>query len=116
MHCGYHVIEARNGAAGIKAARDETPDIILLDVDMPVMNGWEALKLLGENPVTRAIPVVMLTSFPLVQGEAAALSAGASHYIPKPWIVEIVKLTVRVALRDAERELEEKSPGGRGNR
>jgi CheY-like chemotaxis protein len=59
---GYDVIEAKNGGVAFEKACEENPDLILLDVSMPVMDGWEVLKRLRENPTTKATPVVMLTA------------------------------------------------------
>ena len=61
-NAGYSVIEAADGIAAIEMACEQQPDVILLDVSMPVMNGLEVLKRLRENPVTRSIPVIMVTA------------------------------------------------------
>ena len=98
---GYDVIEAQDGAAAVEKAVLEQPDIILLDVMMPVMNGFEVLNKLRENPATETIPVVLLTALPPAEGEREGMNFGVSHYITKPWEPETVESTVRVALREA---------------
>lgn len=98
---GYDVIEARDGGTGLEKAHQEHPDLILLDVMMPVMDGFEVLKHLKETPTTAAIPVVMLTAMEAAKGEGAAMELGAEHYIAKPWETGTVEAVVRVALREA---------------
>lgn len=87
---GYDVIEPEDGAAAVRKAVLEQPDLILLDVMMPVMNGFEVLKQLRENPATESIPVVLLTALPPAEGERVGMNLGVSHYIAKPWEPETV--------------------------
>ena len=98
---GYDVIEASNGKALCEAISEALPDLVLLDVQMPVMSGFEVLKVLRNNPATANLPVVMLTSTPAVVGEQAALGYGVSSYISKPWPANMIQAAVRVALRKA---------------
>ena len=98
---GYDVIEAKNGAVALQMATQEQPDLILLDVMMPMMNGFEVLKRLRENSATETIPVVLLTALPPREGEQDGLKLGVAHYITKPWKPGMVELTVKVALRDS---------------
>ena len=69
IDAGHDVIKAEDGGAALEKAWTEQPDIILLDVMMPVMDGFEVLTKLRQNPATRATPVVMLTAFPAAKGE-----------------------------------------------
>ena len=78
---GYQVVEVDNGGAAYDKAISEQPDIILLDVQMPVMDGFEVLKKLRADPSTVATPVILLTGMPADQGEIAAWEMGACHYI-----------------------------------
>lgn len=78
---GVRVLEAAEGALGLKLAREEKPDVILLDVLMPRVNGWDALRALKESPETRAIPVIILS---VVENRAYGLSLGAVDYLVKP--------------------------------
>ena len=98
---GYDVIEAGNGAEAVEKATQEQPDLILLDVMMPVMDGFEVLNRLRDNPATETIPVVLLTVLPAAKGEQDGLNLGVAHYITKPWKPGSVELTVKVALRDS---------------
>ena len=98
---GHDIAEAVNGEKAYATAVSERPDLILLDVMMPVMDGFEALKRLRENPLTGAIPVVLLTAVPATKGEREGMDLGVSHYITKPFDSAMVKSAVRVALREA---------------
>ena len=98
---GHEVIEARGGREVLDKAFNECPDIILLDLMMPIMNGFEVLKRLRANPATEAIPVIVLTSLRPLVGESIGMRPGVTHYITKPWAPGEVELTVRVVLREA---------------
>lgn len=98
---GYEVIEAKDGSEGIEKACQERPDIILLDVIMPVMDGFEVLGKLRENPATESVPVILLTALSAARGESAGMRSGVTHYLTKPWKPGSVELAVRVALREA---------------
>ena len=100
--CGYDVIEAANGQSALETAFQENIDGILLDVEMPVMDGWQVLTQVREDPRTQTLPVIMLTSFPSVETESTGIRLGASHLIPKPWHPETLAITVRVALRESQ--------------
>ena len=98
---GYEVIEAKNGAEALDLACLEHPDILLLDVLMPVLDGFEVLRRLRKNPATEAIPVILPTTLPAAKGEPVGMSLGVTHYISKPWEPGIVEAAIRVALREA---------------
>lgn len=83
-HHGYEVLEATNGLEGINMAIDRKPDIILMDLQMPVMEGTEAIKLLKEDVRTKAIPIIAITSFAMKGDKERALDTGADGYISKP--------------------------------
>ena len=83
VYAGYDVLRAEDGGAALELALREHPDIILLDVMMPVMDGFEVLKNLKENPSTEAIPVVMLSAVPPVEGERNAIRIGAERLCTK---------------------------------
>ena len=97
---GYDVIEAEDGAAGLKMACEECPNLILLDVTMPDMDGFQVLEKLKEDDKTASIPVILLTGMTVSDGEQDGMKRGADHYITKPWSPKTVALTVRVALSD----------------
>lgn len=80
----YEVIEAENGEVGVKKAVEHVPDLILLDIQMPVMDGFTALKQLKNSEKTKNIKVIALTSFAMVGDRDKILSAGFDDYIAKP--------------------------------
>lgn len=98
---GYDVLESKTGVETFELACQEFPDLILLDVMMPKMDGFEVLKKLRENPLTEAMPVIMLTAMRVLDGEQEAMKLGVQHYISKPFDPDMLQTTVRVALRDA---------------
>lgn len=78
------VIEADNGAEGVRLAQSELPDLILMDLSLPVMDGWEATRLIKADATTRAIPVIALTAHAMDGDRDKALAAGCDDYISKP--------------------------------
>lgn len=100
-YSGYDVFQAADGDAAYELACREHPDIILLDVMMPGMDGFQVLAKLRENPDTANTPVVMLTAISPLQGEQKAFHLGVEHYLTKPCDPESLELTIRVALREA---------------
>src|SRR5262249_32253123 len=81
---GFTVIHADNGARGVERARTERPDLIVMDMSMPVLNGWEATRQLKSMPETRAIPVIALTAHAMIGDREQALQAGCDDYEIKP--------------------------------
>ena len=82
---GYEVLEAEYGQAGCGRAVSDKPDIILLDLMMPVMDGFQVLSKLKRNPETRDIPVIILTARIDAESEKRCMISGAVDYIKKPW-------------------------------
>ena len=82
---GYEVSEAEYGQAGFGRAASDKPDIILLDLMMPVMDGFQLLRKLKSNPETNAIPVIILTARIDAESEKRCMISGAVDYIKKPW-------------------------------
>ena len=103
---GYDVLESKDGRETLQTANKEIPDLILLDVMMPGMDGFEVSKRLRENPLTGDIPVVMLTSMGAPEGEQHAMRLGVQHYVSKSFDPETLQATVRVALREAGAKLD----------
>ena len=97
---GHEVIEAGDGQTALERAWQESPDVILLDVLMPVMDGLQALARLRQDPATEGIPVILLTAFSPLKGEQTAIELGVSHYITKPWAPGTVECAVRLALHE----------------
>lgn len=87
---GYEVIMAVNGEEGIKSAETQLPNLILLDMSLPIIDGWEAAKLLKANPKTKTIPIIALTAHAMVGDKEKALAAGCNDYDTKP--IELPRL------------------------
>jgi DNA-binding response OmpR family regulator len=98
---GYDVVEAKNGKAALERAFQEHPDLVLLDIWMPFVDGFEVLVKLREEPATKSVPVILLTALPAIQGEQDGMNLGVLHYITKPWAPGLVEATVRIALRES---------------
>jgi CheY-like chemotaxis protein len=85
QHAGYVVIQAPDGEEGVRLAKSECPDVVLMDLSMPVLDGWEALRRLKEDPDTATIPVFALSAHVLFEGDfERALEAGFVGYFTKP--------------------------------
>lgn len=83
-YVGYRVVSAVNGADGVDLARIERPDLIVMDISMPVLDGYEALRLLRDDPDLRDTPVIALTAHALSTDREAVLAAGFDSYLAKP--------------------------------
>jgi two-component system, cell cycle response regulator DivK len=81
---GYEVLLARDGAEGIAMATDTAPDIVLMDMSLPVLDGWEATRRLKGAPATRGIPIIALTAHAMTGDEARARAAGCDDFDTKP--------------------------------
>jgi len=86
----YDVVEAVNGQEGIAMAETEKPDLILMDLGMPVMDGWEATRRLKANSALKQIPIIAVTSHAMIGDELHAREAGCDDYIPKPVDEEVL--------------------------
>lgn len=95
---GFAVVSARDGEEGLRAALKEMPDLILLDVLMPKLDGFEVLKRLKSDPTTKAIPVIMLTNLGQKEDVEKGLAEGAedylikAHFVPSEAVVKIKKV------------------------
>lgn len=83
-YSGFQVLEATDGEMGLATARAERPDLILMDVSIPKVDGWEATRQLKADAATRHIPVIALTAHALASDRERALEVGCDGYIPKP--------------------------------
>ncbi|MCG6551743.1 MAG: response regulator [Candidatus Magnetominusculus sp. LBB02] len=81
---GYDIIEAANGEDGVRAARQCLPGLILMDIQLPVMDGFTAIKVLKDDPATRAIKAVAVTAYAMKGDRESILEAGFDGYISKP--------------------------------
>jgi CheY-like chemotaxis protein len=91
---GYTVVTAHDGQQGHAMACSEAPDLILMDISLPVMNGWEVTRLLKSNETTRHIPIIALTAHALVTDREKAFEAGCDDYDTKP--VEFNRLNDKI--------------------
>ena len=82
---GYEMVEAHDGAQGVAMAAEHRPDLILMDIQMPVLDGYEATRRIKADPALAAIPIVAVTSYALSGDEQKARDAGCNDYIAKPY-------------------------------
>ncbi|MEP4766585.1 MAG: response regulator [Roseibium sp.] len=92
---GYETVSARDGQAGVEQALSDKPDLILMDMSLPVIDGWEATRQIKANPDTKAIPVVALTAHAMQSDRDKAMEAGCDEFYTKPvelpGLLEIIK-------------------------
>jgi two-component system cell cycle response regulator DivK len=91
---GYAVVIAVDGQEGVEMAASETPDLILMDMSLPVIDGWEATRRVKANESTRGIPVIALTAHAMAGDREKAIEAGCEDYDTKP--VEITRLLEKI--------------------
>jgi len=91
----FEVLTAENGERGCEVAAAERPDIILMDLEMPVMDGWEATRRLKGNPQTRDIPVIAFSAHALAGERSKALAAGCNEFETKPIEFDRLVATIR---------------------
>ena len=91
---GYDIELASNGEEAVRKVRDSKPDLIILDIMMPVMDGYEACKILKEDPETKNIPIIMVTALHERKSKLKGLSVSANDFLSKP--IDQTELTIRV--------------------
>jgi CheY-like chemotaxis protein len=92
---GYEVVIAVDGAEGIARAKSDSPDVVLMDMSLPVVDGWEATRRIKSDPGTRGIPVIALTAHAMDGERERALEAGCNDYDVKP--IELSRLLEKMA-------------------
>jgi CheY-like chemotaxis protein len=97
-HPGIRLLTAEDGYKGIEIAREFLPDVILMDINLPGINGFEALKILRSDPATAQIPVIALSANAMPRDIENGLKAGFFHYMTKPIMVNEFMASLKVAL------------------
>ena len=82
---GYKTLEAVTGEDGVKLAKERKPDLILMDIQLPIMDGYEATRRLKADPASSSIPIIAVTSYALSGDEEKARAAGCNDFVPKPY-------------------------------
>lgn len=95
----WQVIEAVNGEDAITIAHQEMPDVILMDYDMPKMNGLEACKILTQDPTTAHIPIIVYTGYGASHVRDQVLAAGATSFLLKPITPKLLREEIQIALQ-----------------
>ena len=111
----FEILVAENGETGCAMALSEQPDIIIMDLDMPVMDGWEATRRLKSNPATKAIPIIALSAHAMSGSRERALAAGCDEFDTKPLdfeqlIKKVQLLANRRPIHDSKLNLDDLSP------
>ena len=99
----YSIFTASDGAAGIALAERTRPDLILMDLSLPVIDGWEATRRIKANALLRSIPIIALTAHAMSGDEEKAKAAGCDDYLSKPIDEDLLYAKLRTFLGDGER-------------
>ena len=83
-NAGYEIVQAENGVEALRVAAAERPDLILMDIQLPLLDGYEATRRIKADPALQAIPIIVVTSYALSGDEVEAREAGCDAYVPKP--------------------------------
>ena len=84
MRKGFEIVMAEDGQKGVDMSKSENPDLILMDLSLPIMDGWEATSTIKADPDTNSIPIIVLTAHAMAGDREKALGAGADEYDTKP--------------------------------
>ena len=99
---GFEIVQAGNGVEAIERAHDSAPDVILMDLSLPIMDGWEATRRLKADPATAQIPVLAVTGHALTGISEEAKNAGCDGFITKPCLPEDLVKEIRTVLAGGE--------------
>ena len=94
-NAGFDLIEAENGEEALAALAKQRPDLILMDIQLLIMDGYEATRRIRANPEMKGIPIIAVTSYALTGDEAKALAAGCNAYVTKPYSPRALLAKVR---------------------
>jgi two-component system, cell cycle response regulator DivK len=94
-NAGYEMIEAQDGKAGVRIAVSERPDLILMDIQLPLLDGYEATRQIRADPALRTTPIIVITSYALSGDEAKAHAAGCDGYVSKPYSPRLLLAKIR---------------------
>ena len=94
-NAGYEIVEAENGEEAVKVAAAQRPDLILMDIQLPLLDGYEATRRIKSDPALRAIPIIVVTSYALSGDESKARAAGCDAYITKPYSPRAILAKIR---------------------
>ena len=100
---GFEVVIARDGEEGVRRVQSEKPDLVLMDMSLPVLSGWQASEQLKADPDTRAIPIIALTAHAMAEDRQKAIDAGCDDYDTKP--VEFARLLEKISALLAKAEI-----------
>jgi two-component system, cell cycle response regulator DivK len=100
-HAGFRAAQAPDGETAIEMARRDRPAVILMDVTMPRMDGWEAARRLKADPETRSLPLIMLTAHAFEQHRQRAAATGADAYLAKPVLPDALAVEIRKVLAES---------------
>src|SRR4029450_5185570 len=92
---GYQIIEAENGEEALAALAKQRPDLILMDIQIPIIDGYEATRRIKADPALRSIPIIAITSYALGEDEKRARAAGCDDFVAKPYSPRLLLAKVR---------------------
>jgi two-component system, cell cycle response regulator DivK len=101
-NAGYQMIEAVNGEEALAEVAKHRPDLILMDIQLPIMDGYEATRRIRINPDLKSVPIIAVTSYALAGDESKALAAGCDAYVTKPFSPRQLLAKIREYLPDSD--------------
>ena len=101
---GYQVIMASDGAQAVQSARLDLPELIVMDMGLPVLNGWQATHRIRSMPITRSIPIIALTAYAMKEDRMKCLTVGCNEYETKP--VDFTRLLEKIRILLTEQNVE----------